>query len=71
VLPESRTRGRAKVYVDGVLVKTIDTYRSAFAARRVMFTRTWASTGTHTIRLVVLGTSGRPRVDFDALVIIR
>ncbi len=71
VLPESPRRGRAKVYVDGVLVKTIDTYRRTFAARRVMFTRTWASSGTHTIRLVVLGTSGRPRVDFDALVIIR
>jgi subtilisin family serine protease len=71
VLPEGPTRGRAKVYVDGVLVKTIDTYRSAFAARRVMFSRTWATSGTHTIQLVVLGTSGRPRVDFDALVIIR
>jgi subtilisin family serine protease len=71
VLPEGPTRGRAQVWVDGVLVKTIDTYRSSFAARHVMFTRTWESPGTHTVQLVVLGTAGRARVDFDALVIIR
>jgi hypothetical protein len=57
--------------VDGVLVRTIDTYRRSSAARQVMFTRSWGVSSRHTIRLVVLGTSGRPRVDFDALLIVR
>ena len=28
----------------------------------------WTSNGTHTIKIVCLGTSGQPRVDVDAFV---
>jgi hypothetical protein len=70
VFPKSSTRGKAQVWVDGVLVKTLDTYKRRFAPRRVMYALAWTASGSHTVKVVVLGTSGRPRVDFDALVII-
>lgn len=64
-------RGAAKVYLDGVLVATIDTYGSATYVRRIMFAKTWSTSGFHTLRVVVVGTAGRPRVDVDALEVLR
>ena len=65
-------RGSARVYVDGKAVATISLTRPAFAARRIAWTRHWASTGTHTVRVRVLGTpAGNPRVDVDGFEILR
>jgi hypothetical protein len=36
----------------------------------MVFTKTWTSSGRHTVRIVSLGTSGHPRVDVDALVVL-
>ena len=63
--PLGPTRGQAKVYVDGTYVKTVDLYRSAFDARAQLFRFTWKATGVHTIKIVVVGTSGRPMVAID------
>jgi len=60
------TRGQARVYVDGTLVKTVDLQSETLATREVVFVRSWASTGKHTLEIRVVGTSGRPRVDVDA-----
>jgi subtilisin family serine protease len=65
------TSGRAKVYVDGVYVKTIDFYRSSAQSKVVVFSTSWSTNGYHRMKLVVLGTSGRPRVDVDAFPILR
>jgi hypothetical protein len=65
------TSGKAKVYVDGVLVSTIDLYRSTSQSRVVLFSRAWSTVATHTVRVVVLGTAGRPRVDIDGFAIVR
>ncbi|HET7830328.1 MAG TPA: S8 family serine peptidase [Candidatus Limnocylindrales bacterium] len=65
------TRGSARVYIDGALFTTVSQYRSKAAYRRIVFERSWAKTGTHTIRIEVAGTSGHPRVDLDALIVIR
>jgi hypothetical protein len=62
--------GQVRVYIDGVLAATIDTRADATAARYVAFSRSWTSWGSHTIRLVVLGTADRPRVDLDAFEVI-
>ena len=64
-------RGLVRVYIDGVLVSTVDLYAPSTAYRQVVFARTWGSSGTHTIRLVVAGTAGRPRVDLDAVEVLR
>ena len=65
------SHGRARVYVDGVLVATVNTYSQATVHRRIVFARTWSAVGTHTLRIVVAGTAGHARVDLDALEIVR
>jgi hypothetical protein len=59
------TSGRARVYVDGVYAATIDLYRSTARSRVVLFSRSWPTSGIHTVKLFVSGTSGRQRVDID------
>ncbi len=61
------SRGAMKVYVDGVFVATVDLYAASASYRSVAYARTWSGLGTHTIRIVVVGTAGRPRVDLDAI----
>jgi subtilisin family serine protease len=63
-------RGKAAVYVDGNKVATIDLYASSTKYRRVVFRRAWTDAGSHRLEIVVLGTSGRPRIDVDAIVYI-
>jgi subtilisin family serine protease len=64
-------RGKARVYVDGVDAGLIDLHASSTKARVVVLTRAWVSSGPHTVRLVVLGTSGHPKVDVDAFLVMR
>jgi Predicted glycosyl hydrolase len=64
-------RGSAKVYVDGVLVATLDLHANATTYRRVVFAKTWSASGNHSLRIVVVGTAGHPRVDLDAFEVLR
>ena len=65
------TSGKARVYVDGVYVQTIDLYRSTSRSKVVLFSRSWSTPGLHSVKLLVSGTSGRPRIDVDAFPVIR
>jgi hypothetical protein len=65
------TRGSARVLIDGVAVATVNLHAATLAHRRIVYAKTWPAAGTHTISIVVSGTAGHPRVDVDALVIIR
>jgi len=69
--PEGPTRGKAKVYIDGTYIKTVDTGNGSFLARSALFAYRWSSPGEHTIRIVVVGTSGRPMVALDEFQITR
>lgn len=71
VTHRARDRGAVRVYVDGKHVGTVDTRAGSPSARFVAFSRSWSRVGTHTLRLVVVGTTGRPRVDLDALEVLR
>lgn len=62
------TRGSAKVYVDGVLKTTVSLYNATYQSKRIVYAANWSSNGSHTIRIVVEGTAGHPRVDVDAFV---
>jgi hypothetical protein len=62
------TRGSAQVWVDGVLRATVNLYATTSTARAQVFAVTWSTNGTHTIRIVNLGTAGHSRVDIDACV---
>lgn len=65
------TSGVVRVYFDGSLVATIDTYAATTSYRQIVYSRAWSSYGTHTLKLVVVGTAGRPRGELDAFEIVR
>jgi type II secretory pathway pseudopilin PulG len=67
--PKGPTRGKAQVWLDGVLVKTVDLYASRFAPRNRIYTRSFAKAGQHTLLIKVLGTRGRPVVAIDELIV--
>ena len=64
------TRGAARVYVDGAYARTVDLRGASSATRRIVYVRSWTSSARHTLEIRVVGTSGRPRVDVDAFLII-
>lgn len=63
--------GSFRVYVDGAYRRTVRTYASATAYRRVVYGVQWVTPGTHTVRLEVVGTAGHPRVDVDGILVLR
>jgi subtilisin len=62
--------GSARVFVDGQYVRTVNLFANRSHPRLVAFEQRWATSGTHTIALQVLGTAGHPRVDLDAFVLV-
>jgi GH25 family lysozyme M1 (1,4-beta-N-acetylmuramidase) len=60
------SRGAARVYVDGVYATTLNLQASTGQTRSIVFARNWAKVAIHSIRIVVVGTAGHPRVDVDA-----
>jgi subtilisin len=68
VAPVGPTRGSARIYVDGVYRGTVSFRASVNRSRKVVYSTTFTSLGTHSIRLRLV--SNR-RVDLDAFVIFR
>jgi hypothetical protein len=65
VSDEGSNHGSAKVSVDGVLRKTVNTQTSANKNRVVVFKYGWTTDGFHTMKIVNLATAGHPRVNVD------
>jgi hypothetical protein len=67
-------RGKAQMYVDGVLVRNVDLYSPDHVARQVVATFNGLPAGNHEVEIRVRGTknaaSSGKRVDVDAFVII-
>jgi hypothetical protein len=61
---KSTDMGKAWVDIDGKYVTTVDLYASSSRTRRIVFAATLPD-GEHTIRIRVVGTSGRPYVYVD------
>jgi hypothetical protein len=68
--PTGPTRGKARVYLDGRYVATVDLYSRTFKPKDIVFARN-VGEGTHTLRILTLGTSRRPTVAVDGLYILR
>ncbi len=62
-------RGKANVYINGVLKGTIDLYSATTLKQRVVWSANYSTSATRTITIKVLGTSGRPRVDVDGFIV--
>jgi hypothetical protein len=71
VSTRANARGSFRVYVDGVYKATVSTYSTTWRFRQLVYQFNWSSAGTHKIKIVVSGTSGHPRVDLDAFVVLR
>jgi hypothetical protein len=68
--PKGPTRGQVKVYIDGAYRRTYDLYASSYRASNQILSISWASAGTHTIKLEVVGTPGRPTVAIDVFAVV-
>ncbi len=55
-------RGKVRVYVNGNYVTTVDLRSSSTRYRVLAWQKTWSTSATRTVKLVVAGTRGRPRV---------
>ncbi len=62
-------RGKANVYVNGVLKGTVNLYNATTQTQRVVWSTTFSTSATRTLTIKVLGTTGRPRVDFDGVIV--
>lgn len=69
--PKGPTRGKAKIYLDGVYKRTVDLYASQFAASRAVYSATFSTQKARQLKIVVLQTAGRPMVAIDAFVVRR
>jgi uncharacterized protein with LGFP repeats len=71
VVSRASSSGQAYVYVDGTKVSTVDLKSSTTLYRQAIWTKTWSSSAKHTVKIVVVGTSGRPTITTDGLVYIK
>ena len=69
VAPRSAASGYVKVYVDGKYAGRYNLRSSTSAAGQIVFRRSWATAGTHTIRVV--NDQGGRRTSLDAFVVLR
>ncbi|WP_433720625.1 N-acetylmuramoyl-L-alanine amidase [Actinoplanes sp. CA-051413] len=65
---KGKTAGQAYVYLDGKKVGTIDLRASKNTYRQAVWTKSWTSAKKHTVKIVVVGTKGRPKVTMDGIV---
>jgi len=49
----------------------VNLHASHTLSRVIVLTRAWTTSGPHTVKLVVAGTTGHPRFDLDALLLMR
>jgi hypothetical protein len=65
---KGKTSGKMSVYVDGKKVGTVDLKAGKTAYRQAVWAKSWSSTKKHTVKIVVAGTKGRPKVTMDGIV---
>jgi len=70
VTTKGPNRGSARIWIDGVLVATVDMHAAGTTYQFVAYAKTWSTAATHTIRVVAVG-GPTPRVDVDAFGVIR
>ena len=68
---QALTRKAFKVYVDGAYAGRIDLHDDYARYRLIVFSRRWAASGEHTIRMVAEGGGRYARIDLDTFVVIR
>ena len=63
------------MWVDGAKAATVDLYSATAQPRKMLFTKSWGTSGNHVLEVRVLGTknasSSGKQVDVDAFVALR
>lgn len=67
VMERAPGRGKFTVYLDGASKGTVDTYAAVASHRAVVWSGKAAAAGSHTLKIVNQATSGRTRIDLDAV----
>lgn len=67
--PVGPTRGKARVTIDGEVVKTVNLKRSSFQASTTIYSVSWKTAGRHTLQIEVLDSPGRGPIAIDELVV--
>jgi hypothetical protein len=71
LVSRAATSGQAHIYVDGTKTATVDLKSATTKYRDAIWTKTWSTSAKHTIKVVVVGTSGRPAVTTDGIVYLK
>ncbi|HEV8281175.1 MAG TPA: LamG-like jellyroll fold domain-containing protein [Candidatus Limnocylindrales bacterium] len=66
---KAANRGRAAIYVNGVLKATVDLYSATTKKQLVVWSANYSTSATRTVTIKVLGTTSRPRVDIDGFIV--
>ncbi|MFF7142358.1 N-acetylmuramoyl-L-alanine amidase [Streptomyces nodosus] len=71
LVSRASTSGQADIYVDGVKTATVDLKSATTKYRDAIWTKTWPTSAKHTIKIVVVGTAGRPAVTTDGIAYLK
>ena len=72
LIPVALTFGATTLYAQtSTTPSTLNTYSTTTAFRQVVYQYNWSTAGTHTLKIVLNGTAGHPRVDFDAVLLLK
>jgi hypothetical protein len=67
IATRARWAGQAYLYVDGGYAGRLDLYNSTTLYRQAVWTLTWSTSGRHVLKIVVVGTAGRPTVATEGI----
>ena len=70
VSTKANNRGSAHVSLDGGAATTVNTHAASLKAAVIVYTKV-SSSGSHSLKITVLGTAGHPRIDVDAFLVIQ
>ena len=63
-------RGTARIYINGVLERSIDVGSQTATKADIVFRKAWATSATRSIRIVVTFTPSRHRIDVDGFAVL-
>jgi hypothetical protein len=70
IVSRASVSGQVNVYVDGVKIGLVDLKSSTTSYRQAIWTKSWSTSAKHTLKIVVVGTKGRPTVTTDGIAVL-
>ncbi|MFD4612339.1 N-acetylmuramoyl-L-alanine amidase [Streptomyces sp. NPDC058440] len=71
LVSRASTSGQADIYIDGTKAARVDLQSATTKYRDAIWTTNWPTSAKHTIKIVVVGTAGRPAVTTDGIVYLK